>query len=266
MNTILEVTKLCAGYEGIEVLKNISFQLKEAEILAIVGESGSGKSTLIKTITRLETAKLQINSERMTFDGRDLDHLSQNQFRCLRGSQMSLICQDPTASLNPLRRIKHQFEDTIRSHERISKPEVLRRSNEMLLKMGFEDPIRVLNAFPHELSGGMNQRISIALAMVLRPRLLLADEPTSALDVTVQAQVVKELLALREEFQTAMCLITHNMGVAAHMADRIAVIQNGEMVECGPTCELIENPKHEYTKKLLRAIPRLALRPEGQLA
>lgn len=257
MSTLLEVKDLEIGYGGESVVKNINFTLKKGEILGIVGESGSGKSTLLKGILDIPGAGIAINKGAVFYHGNEISKLSNKEKRALRGAKIGSIFQNPTASLNPIKKIKYQFVETLRSHENMSKKVAYLRSLEMLEKLNFIDPVGILERYPFELSGGMNQRVAIALAMVLNPDIILADEPTSALDVTIQAQVIEELLFLRDKFQTAIVIITHNMGVVSKIADKIAVMYDGEIVEYGKKEHVLKNHQHAYTSALLKAIPRL---------
>lgn len=264
MNSLLEVKNLDVGYGKIEIVKNAEFSVEKGEILGIVGESGSGKSTLLKAMMQLSDTGVNIQQGNIYFQGKDLRNLSNEEKRAFRGSQMGVIFQNPGSSLNPLRRIKKQFIETMQSHVKIDKKEASERILSLLDKLNLKDGERILNSYPYELSGGMNQRIAIALAMIMEPKLLLADEPTSALDVTIQAQVVDEMMGLRQRFGTAIVIITHNIGVVSKMADKIAVMYAGRIVEYGEKEEVIRNHRHPYTRALLEAIPRLdGKRPVG---
>lgn len=256
---ILEIKNLSVGYPHRQstVLQDINLELREGEILGLIGESGSGKSTLLQGILQLP-GRVEITAGRVLFRGEDLQKLSSRQWQSLRGKHLGVVFQEPGASLDPIRKIHKQFFDTLHAHDRtVTRADARQKACEMLECMDFSDPERILESCPAQLSGGMNQRVAIALAMVLKPEVLLVDEPTSALDVTTQLQVVSELMRLRSAFGTSILLITHNMGVAAKMADRIAVMQEGRIVECGPTDALLRAPTHVYTRSLLAAVPQL---------
>lgn len=254
---LLEVKNLTAGYDNKTIIKDISFSLKPSEILGIVGESGCGKSTLLKSISELKGLNTDIESGEILFQGKDLINMKEDEKANLRGSEIAMVFQNPQTSLNPSRKIKTQFYETIMTHKKISKEEADSMVSEIFLKIGLKDTKRILNSYPFELSGGMAQRVAIAMAVILNPKLILADEPTSALDATIQKQVIEELLTLREMLKTAMVVITHNIGVVAKMADRVGVMYGGRMVEYGETKEVLSNPRHPYTKALLKAVPKI---------
>ena len=251
---ILNLKNLSVSYGDINILKDIDLSLKKGEILGIVGESGSGKSTLIKSIMGILDENASIDGE-INFEGKDLASLSLKDYRKIKGKEISMILQNPTEYFNPTRKISKQFIETIRSHNDISKQEIQKKSINTFKFLGLQDGKKIWNSYPFELSGGMNQRVAIALSIMLEPKILLADEPTSALDVTVQAQVVKELLKLRQKLNTSIILVTHNIGVASYMSDNIGVMYGGRIIEYGESEELINNPKHPYTKMLINSVP-----------
>lgn len=251
---ILNLKNLSVSYGDINILKDIDLSLKKGEILGIVGESGSGKSTLIKSIMGILDENTSIDGE-INFEGKDLASLSLKDYRKIKGKEISMIFQNPTEYFNPTRKISKQFIETIRSHNDISKQEIQKKSINTFKFLGLQDGKKIWNSYPFELSGGMNQRVAIALSIMLEPKILLADEPTSALDVTVQAQVVKELLKLRQKLNTSIILVTHNIGVASYMSDNIGVMYGGRIIEYGESEELINNPKHPYTKMLINSVP-----------
>lgn len=251
---ILNLKNLSVSYGDINILKDIDLSLKKGEILGIVGESGSGKSTLIKSIMGILDENASIDGE-INFEGKDLASLSLKDYRKIKGKEISMIFQNPTEYFNPTRKISKQFIETIRSHNDISKQEIQKKSINTFKFLGLQDGKKIWNSYPFELSGGMNQRVAIALSIMLEPKILLADEPTSALDVTVQAQVVKELLKLRQKLNTSIILVTHNIGVASYMSDNIGVMYGGRIIEYGESEELISNPKHPYTKMLINSVP-----------
>ena len=251
---ILNLKNLSVSYGDINILKDIDLSLKKGEIVGIVGESGSGKSTLIKSIMGILDENASIDGE-INFEGKDLASLSLKDYRKIKGKEISMIFQNPTEYFNPTRKISKQFIETIRSHNDISKQEIQKKSINTFKFLGLQDGKKIWNSYPFELSGGMNQRVAIALSIMLEPKILLADEPTSALDVTVQAQVVKELLKLRQKLNTSIILVTHNIGVASYMSDNIGVMYGGRIIEYGESEELINNPKHPYTKMLINSVP-----------
>ncbi|WP_455543692.1 ABC transporter ATP-binding protein [Intestinibacter sp.] len=251
---MLNIKNLSVSYSDINILKNIDINVKKGEILGIVGESGSGKSTLIKSIMALLGSDAYVDGS-IRFEGKDLLSLSSNEYREIKGNKISMIFQNPTEYFNPIRKISKQFIETIRSHKDISKLEIKEKTIDTFKFLGLNDGERVWNSYPFELSGGMNQRVAIALSIMLEPKLLLADEPTSSLDVTVQAQVVGELIKLREKLGTSIILVTHNIGVASYMSDNIGVMYGGRIVEYGQSKEVINNPKHPYTKMLIDSVP-----------
>lgn len=251
---ILNLKNLSVSYGDINILKDIDLSLKKGEILGIVGESGSGKSTLIKSIMGILDENASIDGE-INFEGKDLASLSLKDYRKIKGKEISMIFQNPTEYFNPTRKISKQFIETIRSHNDISKQEIQKKSINTFKFLGLQDGKKIWNSYPFELSGGMNQRVAIALSIMLEPKILLADEPTSALDVTVQVQVVKELLKLRQKLNTSIILVTHNIGVASYMAHNIGVMYGGRIIEYGESEELINNPKHPYTKMLINSVP-----------
>ncbi len=256
---LLELKNLSVRYpDGRDaVLQDVDLALHAGEITCVIGESGCGKSTLFHAVLQLP-GRVRITGGSVAFAGKNLQNLSLRELQEIRGTGIGAVFQEPGASLDPIRKIHRQFYDVLHAHDRgIRKAEARSRAAVLLRSMEFADPDRILDSCPVQLSGGMNQRVAIALAMVLEPKLLLADEPTSALDVTTQAQVLRELLMLRERYGTAMLLITHNMGVVAKMADRVAVLQGGRIVEYGSRREVLGQPRHPYTRELLAAVPRL---------
>ena len=233
-------------------------QLAVGEICSIVGESGSGKTTLIRAILGCLPGGGEITAGEILFENESLlDLRSSEQWRRLRGTKISMIFQDSGAMLNPTRRIGKQFIEYIRTHEQMSKKTAYDLAVQMLERMRLPNGNNIMQSYPFQLSGGMRQRVGIAMAMTFQPKLLLADEPTSALDVTTQAQIVRQMLELREQFGTSIILVTHNLGVAAYMADKIVVMQHGQIVEQGSREQILHQPQHEYTKSLLAAVPSL---------
>ena len=240
------------------VLHDVNLTINPGEIICVIGESGSGKSTLLNAIMQLP-GQVEITKGQVIFDGADIKTMSSGKLQTIRGSRMGVVFQEPGASLNPIRKISKQFYDVLKAHNpSVTKEHAWEKACEMLNSMSLDNPERILESCPSQLSGGMNQRVAIALAMVLKPDILLADEPTSALDVVVQQQVMDTLLQLRERYGTAILMITHNMGVAKQIADKIAVMQNGKIVEYASKNEVFSTPVHPYTRMLLAAVPSMS--------
>jgi oligopeptide transport system ATP-binding protein len=242
----------------IKAVDGVSFELHPGETLGIVGESGSGKSVTALSIMRLiPEPPGRIVGGRMLFNNQDLLTLNKRQLRQMRGNAISMIFQDPMTSLNPVFTIGFQLRETLQAHARISRKEAATRSVELLERVGIPAPERRLREYPHNFSGGMRQRVVIAMALACNPRLIIADEPTTALDVTIQAQILDLLRGLSKEHQTAVLLITHDLGVVASMCDRIVVMYGGKVLETGTVDEIFAEPNQPYTQGLLRSIPRL---------
>ena len=257
MAELLRYDHVDISYNGFLAVKDVSFTLEPGEILGIVGESGCGKSTLIKAAMGLLGSAGMVTRGDIWYKGKNLPDLPPKELRKRNGPELGMIFQSAGSSFCPIRTIEAQLYETMTEHEKTSKAEFLDRAMELLGKLGFEDGKRVLGSYPFELSGGMQQRVGIAAAMLLNPSVLLADEPTSALDVSVQKQVVEEMLLVRETFGTAILLVAHNIGVIGAMADKVLVMKNGEAVEYGDTRQVLGNPQAEYTRQLLSAVPRL---------
>ncbi len=246
-----------------KAVDGVSFELQPGERLAIVGESGSGKSVMSMSLMQLVAHPGRIVRGSATLDNVDLLKLKGKQLRETRGSRVTMVFQDPMTALNPVIRISDQIIAPIRRHLHLSKSAARERAIELLRLTGIPDPERNIEAYPHELSGGMRQRVLIAMAVACRPRLLIADEPTTALDVTIQAQIVALLKSLSVEFGTSVIFVTHDLGLVARFAHRVAVMYAGRIVEIGPVQEIFENPQHPYTRGLLRSLPAIAgERPE----
>lgn len=257
MEKLLKYDHVDISYLGQPAIRDVSVTLAPGEILGIVGESGSGKSTLIKAAMGLLGSEGCVTRGDIWYKGKNLPDLSPKELRRLNGPELGYIFQSSGSAFCPIRTVGAQLYETMREHERISKADFEARAMEMLQKLGFENGKRILESYPFELSGGMQQRIGIAAAMLLKPSVLFADEPTSALDVTIQKQVVEEMLLVRETFGTAIILVAHNLGVIGAMADRVLVLKDGEAVEYGKTQEVLTNPQADYTKALLAAVPKL---------
>ena len=257
MEALLQYNHVDISYLGQPVIRDVSFSLHSGEILGIVGESGSGKSTLIKAAMGLLGSEGSITGGDICYRGRLLNRLPPREMRTLCGSELGYIFQNAGSSFCPIRTVGAQLFETMKEHEKISRKDFEAQALELLGKLGFADGKRILASYPFELSGGMQQRIGIAAAMLLNPSVLFADEPTSALDVTIQKQVVEEMLMIRETFGTAIVLVAHNLGVIGAMADNVLVLKDGVCVEYGKTQEVLSNPQANYTKALLAAVPRL---------
>lgn len=246
---LLTVESLRVSYGAGDVLADVTFQMDAGEILCIAGESGCGKSTLLKAILGLRELGATVTGGRITFAEQEMHAPAP---RRMLGAEIGMIFQNPGASFNPVRSYEKQFRETLRSHGRVYDAQEIRACFE---KLQLPDSARILKCRPYEMSGGMNQRIAIALAMLLRPRLLLCDEATGALDVTTQKSVVEELLRLRDACGTALLFVTHNLGVAARMADTVGVMYAGRMVEYGDAAAVLQAPAHPYTQSLIAAVP-----------
>src|SRR5215203_1489855 len=233
----------------------VSLKLEEGEVLGVVGESGSGKSVTMLALMGLVPFPGRVRADKLTFNGRDLLTISDKERRKLTGKDVAMIFQEPTTSLNPCFTIGFQLTETLRLHEHMDRKAARRRAIELLEQVGIPSPESRLGAFPHQLSGGMNQRVMIAMAIACNPKLLIADEPTTALDVTIQAQILDLLLTLQKERGMALVLITHNMGVVSETAQRIIVMYAGQIMEERRAADLFEAPQHPYTAALLSALP-----------
>jgi peptide/nickel transport system ATP-binding protein/oligopeptide transport system ATP-binding protein len=249
-------------FEGVaKAVDDVSFFLAKGEVLGIVGESGCGKSVTAQSIMRLipEPPGKIVNGT-ILFDGTDLVPLSMEQMRSIRGNRISMIFQEPMTSLNPVYTIGNQISEMFILHEKGSRRDSWKRSIEMLQKVQIPAPEKRVHEYPHQLSGGMRQRAMIAMALACNPEILIADEPTTALDVTIQAQILELMMQLKEDYHTAIMMITHDLGVIAEIAERILVMYAGKCVESGPTEVIFEDPKHPYTQGLLKSIPKLGER------
>ena len=253
---LLDIQHVEISYAGTPVVHDVTLQMQPGEILGIVGESGSGKSTVIKAAMGLLGKNGAVTRGDIYYRGKNVLEAKGEELRKMRGPGMGMIFQNTGASLCPIRRIEEQLYESVLQHEKISRFEVRRRALELFEKMKLRDGERILKSYPFELSGGMNQRVGIMMAMIMNPDLLFADEPTSALDVTVQAQVVREMVKLRELFGTGIAIVTHNIGVVEYMADQIAVLYQGKLVEYGTKEEVLYHPQEPYTRQLIGAVLR----------
>lgn len=261
---MLEIRHVSIAYGKTQTVNDVTLSLKEGEIVGIVGESGSGKSTLMKSILGLLSGGGRVISGEIMFYGEDLLKFSSQKRRKIRGKEIAIVFQHPELSLDPLWTIGKTFYESIRVHRNITKADSENEARMLLEELELPDPEKILRCYPFELSGGMCQRVAIAIAMANHPDILLADEPTSALDVTVQKQVIEIMMKMREKFGTSILIVSHNMGVIAKMADKVGVMKHGDLVEWGKKEEVLYSPKHEYTRALIRAIPKMdGKRPEA---
>ena len=258
MNNILDVKGLTVSFyladAIVRAVRGVSFSVKEGETLGLVGESGCGKSVSAFSILRLVSGK---TGGEIIYKGRDLLSLSEAEMRKIRGGEISMIFQEPMISLNPVLTVGFQVSEPFITHLGLSKKEAFERSVEMLRLVGIGDPEKRCKSYPHEFSGGMRQRVMIAMALAASPSLLIADEPTTALDVTIQAQILELLVELQREREMSMLLITHDLGVVSNIADNIAIMYAGEIVEYGAASDIMGAPSHPYTVGLLEAMPRI---------
>lgn len=259
---ILEVNNLETHFitdDGtIPAVDNFSIKIHSGEVLGVVGESGCGKSvTSLSIMGLIPKPPGKIAGGEILFESQDLLSLSEKQMRAKRGNEIAMIFQEPMTSLNPVYTIGDQIGETFRIHKKVSKKESIKLSVEMLKKVGIPRPEQIVHEYPHQLSGGMRQRVMIAMAMACEPKLLIADEPTTALDVTIQAQILDLMKQLNDEKGTAIMLITHDLGVVAELCDRVVVMYGGKVVEEGDVRTIIKNPQHPYTKGLIRSLPKL---------
>lgn len=269
MSRLLDINGIDVSYGNAPILRGVSMHVKDGEIVGVVGESGSGKSTTIYATLGILGNGGKVTAGSIHYDGRDLLALSQEDLRKMRGEEMSLVAQNPMTSFHPIRKINKQLKELVACHSGMTYAEAEEHMCEIMAKMNLKDGKRLLNSYAFELSGGMCQRVSIAMALVLSPKLLLADEPTSALDVTVQKQVVEEMRKLRDEYGNSTLIVSHNMGVISYISDRVYVMFAGRVMEYGEKGAVIKRPMHPYTKNLIAAVPTMnapmptGVRPTG---
>ena len=274
--TILKVnnlqTEFSVGKKKVHAVNGVSFELKRGEILGIVGESGCGKSATAHSLLRLlpKNGNIIGGSIEYTYDNGETVELTEPEstsprLRKIRGKEISMIFQDPLSSLNPVYTVGRQITEAILRHRKVTKAEAKEIAVDMLAKLGIPEPEKRFNEYPHQFSGGMKQRVMIAIAMVNSPAILIADEPTTALDVTIQAQILDLMKSLKENNGTSIIIITHNIGIVAEMCDKIAVMYMGRIVETGTAEEILTNPKHPYTKALLKSVPVLGMNSDREL-
>ncbi|MDD3430122.1 MAG: ABC transporter ATP-binding protein, partial [Oscillospiraceae bacterium] len=249
----------------VKALNDVSIAMNQGDVLGIVGESGSGKSVTAYSLMGLTAYPGRLIGGTLDFNGHRINDMSEKEMRKMRGNECSIIFQDPMTSLNPVFTIGNQIREVIKLHTDKSKSEVQARAVELLQLVGINEPEKRLKQYPHELSGGMRQRVMIAIALACEPKLLIADEPTTALDVTIQAQILELMVELKEKIGMSIIMITHDLGIVANMCEKIAVMYAGKIVEYGTVDEIFYNPQHEYTKGLLRSIPKLTAKEHEKL-
>jgi oligopeptide/dipeptide ABC transporter ATP-binding protein len=265
---ILEVRKLRTSFPGeeglVHAVDNVSFNVRRGEAVALVGESGCGKSVTAMSIMRLVASPGKITSGEVRFKGRDLVKLSYREMRDVRGNDIAMVFQEPMTSLNPVFKIGAQVAEAIRLHRKVSRKEAWKQAGDMLELVSIPDPHKRLHDYPHQLSGGMRQRVMIAMALSCDPELLIADEPTTALDVTIQAQIMELLAGLQQKLGLAILLITHDLGVVAEFCERVIVMYTGRVVEQAPVRDLFASPAHPYTRGLLKSLPTVAAKATAE--
>ncbi|PEV22320.1 ABC transporter ATP-binding protein [Bacillus thuringiensis] len=244
----------------VKAVNHVSFAVREGETVCVVGESGCGKSVTALSIMELIAESGSVVGGDILYEGKSLLGMKEKELRSLRGNDIAMIFQEPMTSLNPVFTVGEQIVETLREHELLSKNEAYKKAIELIRKVGIARANEIVHSYPHELSGGMLQRIMIAVALSCNPKLLIADEPTTALDVTIQAQILDLLRQVKEEFKTSILLITHDLGVVAEMADYVVVMYGGKVIEEAPVLEIFQNPKHPYTKGLLKSKPVMGKR------
>lgn len=254
---MLKLKDVTISYQNDLTVQNFHLDMKPGQIISLVGESGSGKTSVIRAVLGLLPGGGKVTGGSISFEGNDLLSYTPEQWRKLRGSDISMIFQDSGAMMNPTRKIGSVFTEYILTHEKLSKKEAWEKGVEMLERMRLPSGDNIMHSYPFQLSGGMRQRVGIAMGMTYQPKLLLADEPTSALDVTTQAQIVRQMMQLRDDYHTGIIIVTHNLGVAAYMSDFIVVMKDGKIEEQGTREYILQESSNKYTRKLLEAVPSL---------
>ena len=261
MTALLEVRDLYLEFKTsrgvLKALNGITFDVQPGEVFGLVGETGCGKTVTGLSILQLLPRSANITGGQVLFEGSDLRSLSRSEIEAVRGNKIAMIFQDPSTSLNPVFTIGSQIQRVIRQHMHMTRQQAAAKAGDTLAAVGLPDVERILGSYPHQLSGGMQQRVMIAMALSCNPRLLIADEPTTALDVTIQAQILKLLADLQKKFNVSMILITHNLGIIAQTCNRLAVLYGGRVAECGSALDIFNHPQHPYTNGLMNAIPLL---------
>lgn len=254
---MLSIQNMTVSYKNVPTVRDFSLEMKPGQIISLVGESGSGKTTVIRAVMGLLAGGGKVTEGDILYKGRSVLNLTPAQWNALRGTEISMIFQDSGAMMNPTKTVGSVFTEYILTHEKISKKEAWDKGVGMLERMRLPEGDNIMRSYPFQLSGGMRQRVGIAMGMTYRPALLLADEPTSALDVTTQAQIVRQMMLLRDDYGTGILLVTHNLGVAAYMSDYIVVMKDGRIADQGTRAYILRDSKNAYTQKLLAAVPSL---------
>ncbi len=254
---MLSIQNVTISYKDVPTVRDFSLEMRPGQIISLVGESGSGKTTVIRAVMGLLPVGGKVTKGDILYKGESVLHLTPDQWNALRGTEISMIFQDSGAMMNPTKTIGAVFTEYILTHEKISKKEAWSKGVQMLERMRLPEGDNIMRSYPFQLSGGMRQRVGIAMGMTYQPAILLADEPTSALDVTTQAQIVRQMMLLREDYGTGILLVTHNLGVAAYMSDYIVVMKDGCIEDQGTREYILHDSQNEYTQKLLAAVPSL---------
>ncbi len=254
---MLKIENMTVSYQNSPTVLDFNLSMKQGQIVSLVGESGSGKTTVIRAVLGLLPSGGKVMRGDILFNGSSLLQYTPDQWRRLRGSDISMIFQDSGAMMNPTRKVGNVFTEYLQTHEKISKKDAWAKGEEMLGKMRLASPDNIMRSYPFQLSGGMRQRVGIAMGMTYSPKLLLADEPTSALDVTTQAQIVRQMMELRDTYGTGIIVVTHNLGVAAYMSDYIVVMKQGKIEDQGNRDYILHHSENEYTRSLLEAVPSM---------
>ena len=257
MENMLQLKNVTVSYKNVPTVQDFNLDMKQGQIVSLVGESGSGKTTVIRAVLGLLAGGGVVSGGSITFEGKDLLSYNREEWRNLRGSEISMIFQDSGAMMNPTRKVGDVFVEYLRTHEKISKKDAWAKGCGMLEKMNLPSPDNVMKSYPFQLSGGMRQRVIIALATFMSPNVVLADEPTTALDVVVQKGILKMLMRLQKQLKNTMVIVSHDMGVHYQITDRMAIMYSGSIIELGPTDAIFNDPIHPYTKMLVDSLPRV---------